>query len=378
MQAFRCPNCGAPLDAPPEGQRVLHCPFCKRTIELDAMPPAAIAPPAPQTARWIFAGAGVGIVVVTAAVVLLGQRPSAPPAVTESTPVATTASPAPIPSPIASAPPVVADASAHAAPDVVDGPVTILWKGRLVSSTGAAPPAGAPCTITASVTSRGGEAEQQRLTLQCQGQMLYDSDVPLEGMSNSMFSLDEEPVAGEALAFRYALGAEDTGPRSPPRAQILLDTPRGTLDAFRDTSSPFRVHATVDHVSAVRRGKAVLADTVPPFDGVVARTARVASKTGVAPFATPTCSLRISPGHATKDTCRVLLECGGRVVYGAGDQGYDECVIAGRQPKSFVDPSPTPSDGDPELSCDLEAGTATLGDTSKSGATYSVVFALSE
>jgi hypothetical protein len=43
----------------------------------------------------------------------------------------------------------------------------------------------------------------------------------------------------------------------------------------------------------------------------------------------------------------------------------------------FVDAYPTPTDGDPELNCDLQAGAATLGDTSKGGVSYSVTFALS-
>jgi hypothetical protein len=42
----------------------------------------------------------------------------------------------------------------------------------------------------------------------------------------------------------------------------------------------------------------------------------------------------------------------------------------------FVDPNPTPKDGDPELAVDLAAGTATLGDTSKTGAKYTVSFTL--
>jgi hypothetical protein len=368
------------MDAPSKGQTVLRCAFCQRTVELEALKPAAL-PVSPAAApRWILVIAGAGLAFVAAITgLVLATRSSSPAAPVVPSAIASVAVvEAPAPPLPADEPPSAPEPQAPARPDVAAGPVTITWRGRLVSSSGAAPPAGAPCTLTASAASDGKDAREALLTFQCQGQMLYDSSVPLEGMANEMFSLDEEPVAGEALAFRYHLGAEDVGSRAPPRAQIMLHTPKGILDAFRDTAPAFRVHATLDHDSAVRRGKALLPDTVPPFDDVVTRTARVRSKTGVLPFVGAVCRLRISPGYATKQTCRVLLDCAGRVLYGAGEGGFDECVIADRQPQSFVDPQPTPSDGDPELSCDLVAGTATLGDTSRTGATYSVTFGLSD
>jgi serine/threonine protein kinase len=261
--------------------------------------------------------------------------------------------------------------------DLAQGPVTVTWSGHLDSSTGAAPPVGAACTLTAIAVSRGGRAQQDRLTFQCQGEMLYDSSAPLSGMSDSMFDLVETVDGDEPLTFSYELGAKDIGPRSPPRAQIMVFTPRRELDAWRDTTSPFRVHATMDVDSAERPGKPVRADTAPAFDEVVTRAARVISKTGAPPFTAPVCLLRISPRRTLEKDCRVRLECGGHVIYGADNSGFDDCVITGRQPQGFVDPAPTPKDGDPELTCDLVAETATLADTSAAGESYSVTFALS-
>jgi hypothetical protein len=79
-----------------------------------------------------------------------------------------------------------------------------------------------------------------------------------------------------------------------------------------------------------------------------------------------------------KRNCRARLDCGGLLVYGAGTSGQNTCSVQGKQVTGFVDPSPTPTDGDPELRCDLDAETATLGDTTPAGATYSVTFALSK
>jgi hypothetical protein len=194
-----------------------------------------------------------------------------------------------------------------------------------------------------------------------------------------MSSLGEELVADEVDAYHYFLGVRDVGTRAPPRAQIVLYTPRGELDAWRDTSQAFRVHAVLDKQSAIRRGKAVRSDAAPQFDEVVSRTARVTAKTGAPPFKTPSCSLRIWPISLTtnKRNCRARLDCGGLVVYGTGTSGQNTCAVRGKQVTGFVDPSPTATDGDPELSCDLDGETATLGDTTPAGASYSVTFALS-
>ena len=276
-----------------------------------------------------------------------------------------------------SAPPASSTPS-FAPSDLADGPVTVTWSGHLDASTGEAPPRGTACTLTAVVVSRGGKAEEQRLLFQCRGQTLYDSDVPLSGISDSMFDLDEILTGDSPSAYRYFLGEKDIGMRSPPRSQIMVYTPGSKLDAWRDTTSQFRVHATMDRESAERRGKPVRADALPPFDEVVTRTARVTSKLGTPPFTTASCTLRVSPAHTSTQNCRVRLDCGGHAIYGAGANGFEPCVLEGRAPKSMVDSKSTPKDGDPELAFDLDAETATLGDTSKTGVTYAVTFALSE
>jgi hypothetical protein len=384
MQALSCPNCGAPVDAPTSpDQRVVRCTFCLRTFEVGAAP----LPSLPRSGPSLAVLVGVALVAVlglgaVAFLALRGRRPpealpplpapAVAPAVVATTPAPGTTPPAAPPTPRA------ADSPA-AAPAVEPGPVTLTWKGRLTSSTGDAPPAGAPCTLTATVSSRGsGKAHQDLLTLQCQGRMLYDSSVPLNGMSNSSFGIDETPTAGEIGVFRYQMRAEDVGPRSAPRAQITLSTPDHVLEAFRDTLPSFRVRASIDVFSAERRALPVSADSVPPFDAVVARKARVTGRTGAPPFAAATCDLRVSPAYRTGHNCRVVLTCGGRAVYGGVAGGFDDCALVDGRPVSFVDAYPTPTDGDPELNCDLQAGAATLGDTSKAGASYSVTFALSE
>ena len=381
MQSFSCPNCGAPIDAPASGERVLRCAFCKRTFDvgiLSATPPVMqLKQPTGVSPMLIIVGGVAAAVAVGAVALLLVAKPApAPPH--DPTPLPPQTVPdVPTITPEATATPMPVEAAATA-PDLETSPVTLTWKAHLTASSGSAPPAGSPCNLSVTVTSKpSGEPNQDQLTLQCQGQMLYDSKAPLNGMSNWSFGLDETPVAGLVGVYRYQMRAGDTGPRSAPRAQISLNTDKHVVEAFRDEAPSFRVRASVDASTAERRGRAITADSVPPFAEVVERKAKVTSKSGSVPFGATSCDLKVSPGYSKGHNCRVTLVCGGQTAYGAGTQGFDDCSMVDGHPLTFVDAYPTPSDGDPEINCNLEAGTATLGDTSKAGVTYSVTFALS-
>ncbi len=366
MSAFKCPSCGGALALPDlPGQQILRCSVCMRACDLGAPGQASPGVAPGRVPPALIVTACVGLLMVIGAVAFLAMRDSdeAPTSAPSSAAAATMVSP--------TAP------SQTLAADLETGPVTLTWKGRLTASSGSAPPVGSPCTLTTTVRSRPtGMPSYDRLTLECRGDTVYDSSVPLSGVASSTFGLDEEPVAGVVDVFRYLLQAQDVGARTGPRAQITVDTRKHEVTAFRDAAPTFHVQATVDELTPERRGRPITAASVPPFGDVVSRTAKVVAKSGAVPFAASSCELLVSPAYAQTYTCRVLLTCGGRLAYGEGTEGFDKCTLSGGQPVSFADVNPTPVDGDPELTCDLGAGTCTLGDTTKSGATYSVTFAL--
>jgi len=353
----------APPDLP--GQQILRCSVCMRGCDVGALGQASPGVAPGRVPPALIVTACVGLLMVIGAVAFLATRDSdeAPKSSPSSAPAATTASPTP--------------SSQTPAPNLETSPVTLTWKGKLTASSGSAPPVGSPCTLTTTVRSRPtGMPSYDRLTLECRGDMLYDSSVPLSGAASTTFGLDEEPQAGVVDVFRYFLQSQDVGARTGARAQITVDTRKHEVTAFRDAAPAFHVQATVDELTAERRGRPITAASVPPFGDVVSRTAKVVAKSGAVPFAASSCELLVSPAYSQTYTCRVLLTCGGHLAYGEGTEGFDKCTLSGGQPVSFADVKPTPLDGDPELTCDLGAGTCTLGDTTKSGATYSVTFAL--
>jgi hypothetical protein len=204
--------------------------------------------------------------------------------------------------------------------------------------------------------------------------VLYDSSVPLNGMANMSFGLAERPISGQVNVFDYAVSLEDVGTRSAPKAQITVDSKRQMMEAFRDSMPSYRVSAAIETFTHPRSGLPLFKDTVPAFDQVVVAKAKITSRSGAVPFGGGSCDLKISPAYAQGDTCRVTLSCGGKIMYGAGDSGYNHCLVQDRHPTSFVDAEPTPTDTDPELQADLVAGTGSLSDTTTSGATYLVAF----
>jgi hypothetical protein len=147
-------------------------------------------------------------------------------------------------------------------PGQADEPASLTWTGRITSSKGAAPRVGSPCTLTATVAPRGVWPEQKRTTLVCAGQTLYDTDVPLMGMADTLFEVGENRVPGDAEAFTYGLSAKDLGPRAGERAQFIVFTPKHKMDAFREGASPFRVHVEIAAESGVRHGKPLASDTL--------------------------------------------------------------------------------------------------------------------
>jgi serine/threonine protein kinase len=272
----------------------------------------------------------------------------------------------------------VKDAGAPApVADLVTGPFTVTWAGRLDASTGLAPAVGSPCSLAVTMAVYRGTIERQRIVLACKGETLFDSKTAVGGDSTRDFvpteSLVDENDDGQ-MVYAYRLKASDIGTRLGP--QIAFDTGKQTLDVWRDTTSPFRVHGVLDRLSSSRSGKPASASTRVLFPKVVRRSARVTAKTGKVPFSAPTCRLRIAPAWYATSNCRVSLDCGGTTVYGDGVTGLRKCALHQSEPVGLLDPDPTPVDGSPELTFGLDVASATLADAPKGGARYSVSFSL--
>lgn len=86
------------------------------------------------------------------------------------------------------------------------------------------------------------------------------------------------------------------------------------------------------------------------------------------------CTLRVSPVPRGTYNCRLRLQCGARLVYGAGASGYTRCAVDGAGPVRASDPRTTGEEGDPALTLDLPRGALHLWDDDPGPASLDVAF----
>lgn len=376
----------------------MECTFCHRVVERDepivarqvqSRGPSPSSSSSSSFPLALVVGAVVLLLGVVGVFALRGSSGPKPPPSTQpgdvppppKPPIATAATAATVatvatvapPKTVSPAQPTSPTAGSSPPPGIEAGAVTLTWKARLSASTGAAPPVGTACTLSTTVTSNGDRVRHSLLFV-CAGKTLYDSRIPLEGMSNNSYGLVEALVTGQLDAFAYALKASDVGARNCQTGQIQLSTLDREINAFSDAIPSFRVKAVVDKLTEPRRGLPLFVDSIPPFSKPVARKLKVTTRKGKVPFAGASCDLRVVPGHATKERCRALVTCGGKVVFGSELGGFVQCNLEGDAPIDLRDDAQTPTDGDPAMVGDLKAGTLTLSDTLADGADYSVSF----
>ena len=260
---------------------------------------------------------------------------------------------------------------------VENGPVTLVWTGVVKQSTGKAPSVGTPCAMTINFTVTSEYQPRQRAILvSCNGTSIYDSGASMSGMGQTDFKLREDVVPGKIGVFEYQLKASDVGTRTGERNQMTVSTKDRELIVFREIAPTFRVTIDVKGATPQRSGRPVWESEIPPFKQIVTAKATMDSSTGTLPFTGKTCDVTFAPGTASHN-CRVQVTCGGKLVFGLGTSGYEQCFMRDDLPYSVTDNEPTPTDADPILSVDTVAKTMSLSDKNASGTTtYSATFHL--
>ncbi|WP_437570383.1 hypothetical protein [Sorangium sp. So ce542] len=240
---------------------------------------------------------------------------------------------------------------------------TATWKATVARATGLPLPAGAPCTVEAKLTSSGDDLRVPALDVVCGGRAIYRSSDPLNGMSMFRSGVEEDRGAAPGT-YVYALSYDDKGTRAGERAEVSLDSLGRTGAVWRDSAPAYRVELTLSPQSAPVGGEPLLDAT----GKALRRSARVTETTGPSPVkAGAKCALR-SSWIPRSDKCRTRIECGGRMLYGAGTTGMSGCAVEEGRVVRVHDGNTTQNGGDPALDLDVAAGRATLRDEGKGGA----------
>jgi hypothetical protein len=258
---------------------------------------------------------------------------------------------------------------------VENNPTTLTWTGTVKQSTGKAPAVGTACTMSAEVTvTEDFQPNKRHVVVACGGTSLYDNSASMRGSSHTEFKLGETPVAGKVSTFDYHLAASDVGTRAGERNQMTVSTQDGELIVFREIAPTFRVTIKVAKTEPRREGKPFWESEIPLFNQVVTVKATMDSSTGTLPFGGKTCNVVFSPAYRDHN-CRVQVTCGGKLVFGANDSGFEKCFMRDDLPFRIIDEKPTPEDTDPILSVDTVDKTMSLSDKLKDGTTtYTATF----
>lgn len=248
------------------------------------------------------------------------------------------------------------------------GPLDVIRFGAVVTSAQASTlSAGDGCVLEAELAAPD---EVGRVRLWCDG-LVYDSRMD-GGMEVTMHEAGAAPLEIENGNFVYNLTYRDTGTRTGPRPQILIDSQAQSLRVWReDVAEPFDLRLYIEDRSAPHApGGEIAAPSAGALAGVHLR-ARGSSRERA------DCELRV---HAeAQPDCRVLLRCGEQLLYGANRSGYNDCR-SDEETASLLgadDTNGTAADTDPELHLDVPGRRLALAD-GEGGARWQEEFRLEE
>ena len=314
-----------------------------RLANANANPTPALA----QRRSWVFVGVATAVAVVgAAAFVLQGSSRDKTPDVGKPTDDSATVEPPKIPTP----------GTGAVNPPPPAGPQSAVFAAEVVTAEGLPLEPGSGCVFEVGL---GPAPSVQTVRLVC-GAPLYDSTMS----AGTEMTVHESSIAlvPDSSGLVERLSYRDTGMRTGMRPQLRIDSLVGSADIWRDTDPAFRLHLRVDDRSA-----AVL-DTSAQSSVATDRGFRLHAVVTHRSGPTPTiprdgCDVFAHPDPSGESyNCRVLVSCGGDLLYGARNTGYNACTIADQTFDVVNDEGTTAVNADPILHLERAERRMTVAD----------------
>jgi hypothetical protein len=263
---------------------------------------------------------------------------------------------------VEAAPPVAASAVPAVAPTIREGDA--LFGGLVVAQSAGPAEVGTPCLVHARLSTAQSGIGVENLAVRCGGASVYDATTPIvSGMQSRSGGALELTGANEQ--HHYLVDFALTGQWQGERPQIELASEAQRARVWRSGLEESSTTLYLDDFSFPRRGPSLdlTFDALQP-GASDRRPLALTAKEGAAPETlAPSCELRVHPAPLRAkeggQSCRVVVHCGGAIVYGGKGQGWNACE---RRSGGLVASDPTRSDGDGDPSLELDETTVTLAD----------------
>lgn len=149
----------------------------------------------------------------------------------------------------------------------------------------------------------------------------------------------------------------------PPPAPALAPPPRARPPAKPASRATLTIIVAAAVAGFVPIIYLVTRPDQPRPSAVVTHRAQVTRTTGAAPAAKgDPCTIRIEPAEGEPHNCRIVVQCGAKVLYGAlKSNGYVHCALDAGVAISAHEAAP--DDSDPDLHYDLATGQVMVKET---------------
>jgi hypothetical protein len=204
-------------------------------------------PKAPFMLRTVLAFAAGSLVIGAVSAVYVGlSRPSPTRTIVLATNPVSNQTTTPTTPATPTAPKPVVTAPTRTAPEVSARHATVKaqWKATVRRAEGVTVAPGSICTIEATGETSGTNAVVPALMVICGENKLYDSNAPLNGMSQMDNDLREVLGSSDDTS-TYTIQYADVGTRSGSRAQVDLDSTKHEGQVFSERTPRFRVELNI-------------------------------------------------------------------------------------------------------------------------------------
>jgi hypothetical protein len=246
--------------------------------------------------------------------------------------------------------------------------VATRWSAKVKKASGINLSAGSACHIEGDFSAQGGAVTASNVEVWCGDKLVYEKGNYAN--RTPMISVDEFATDETPSTEGYHLDLEDSSHDSyDKRSQASIDTGARVAVIWRDAAPAFRLELEVNPASVTSEGSdSLFGNNIPRASFAhTTRSGQVVATNGTSGVSNGArCTVEVMPASPRSGwSCRALVRCGDKAIYGEQRTGYGDCSGSGDS-LQMHDRGYTMTDGDPKIDADLGKGIVNLSDNDTS------------